>query len=371
VDQQALMALSMVPFLGPVSWRKIAGNLGESEEILGASRQRLIQAGASKKVADSIRAFNDFKSVDQKLKVLESLGARMVPANSPEYPRPLLDLHDSPMVLFVLGEISPADEVALAMVGTRKAGGYGLRIARKLAFQIASSGITVVSGLAEGIDSQSHAGALDAKGRTIAVLGNGLEVSMRGTRGKLAEKIGKNGAVISEFPPGTPGHKGNFPRRNRLIAGLATALCVVEAPARSGASITVRFALEQGKDVLVVPGPIDDPGFEGSHRWLREGAKPALSAMDLIESVLPEAARRMPVEPALVGSPKSLKSPVKLPPEQARVLDAIGSEPVHVDAIAESAGLTIENVLTILTELELGNFVVQLPGKSFRATRGE
>ena len=365
-DDRNIMALNLVSGLGPVTWAKLHDALGGPGEIIEAGIDRLRKSGVSEKVALNIFSFDKWDEVDRKLEILDRIGGRIITKGHLEYPKGLVGIHSAPFALYVLGQMEPGDELSVAIVGTRKPGGYGKRIARKLAFQIASSGVTVVSGLAMGIDGQAHKGALDAKGRTIAVLGSGLDTISPSRHADLALKVAENGAVVSEFPPGTVPIPGNFPRRNRLIAGLSTAVMVIEMPEKSGAGITAKYAVEQNKDVLVVPGPIDDPNYFGSHRLIRQGAKPIFETMDVLESVIPDAARKMGgTEPYLVEVSSTLAQR-KLTPEKAHVLKEIGSEPIHIDQIAGGAGLTIENVSTILLELELENLVVQLPGKLFR-----
>ena len=365
-DDRKNLALNLVPGLGPVGWAKLADTHGGPGEILDAGYEQLRKSGISEKAARAIRGFNAWDEVDRRLETLHRIGGRIISKEHSEYPRSLRAVHAAPMVLYVLGQIEPVDELSVAIVGTRKPGGYGKRVARKLAFQIASSGVTVVSGLALGIDGQAHKGTLDAKGRTIAVLGSGLDNISPPSHMNLAEMVSQNGAVISEFPPGTEPMPGNFPRRNRLIAGLSCAVLVIEMPKRSGAGITAGYAVEQNKDVLVVPGPIDDPNYLGSHQLIRDGATPVFETMDLLERVLPDSARKMGGRQPFLVEVQSIVDKRKLSPEKAQVLKEIGSEPIHIDQIVDSTGLTIENVSTILLELELENLVVQLPGKLFR-----
>ena len=365
MDVRALLALTTISGLGPVTWRKLSDVFGQPESILSASYDLLRKAGASEKVAKGICSFSDWATVDRQQERLSQIGAGIVAFGQPEYPQSLVRMHDPPMVLFVKGTILPTDELAVSVVGTRNPGGYGKRIARKLAFQIASSGGTIVSGLALGIDTQAHRGALDAGGRTLAVLGSGLDVVSPQSNRELARVIAENGAVISEFPPGTEPMPGNFPRRNRIIAGLGAAVLVVEMPEKSGAGITARFALDQNKDVLVVPGPIDSPNFAGSHQWIRDGARPVFDAVDVLQIVLPESARRMQRQTPLLTNVKQGETEVQLPKGQAQVLNEIGLDPIHIDRIVEATGLTTGDVLTILLELELNNLVRQLPGKLF------
>lgn len=366
MDQRAWIALLLVKGIGPVMGRKLLDAFGHPENILAASAERLRAAGASKAAAQAVTSFDNWKEVDQNLATLERIGAHMVPLGSDAYPRHLAQIHDPPLVLFVKGDLSEQDDLAVAVVGTRRPGGYAKRIARKLSFQIASSGVTIVSGLALGIDGQAHQGAMDAKGRTIAVLGSGLDRISPDSHRPLARVIAQNGAVVSEFLPETEPRPSNFPRRNRVVAGLSASVLVIAMPAKSGAGITAKAAVDQNKDVLIVPGPIDDPDFAGSHRWIRQGARPVFDAMDVLEEVLPDAALRMGREGPLLVDAKSKQENIKLPADQATVYKELGSEPIHIDAIASGSGLTIEQVSTILLELELRNFIVQMPGKMFR-----
>ncbi len=368
MDERSIIALCLVSGLGPVTWRKLSTVLGGVTQVLEVSEQELVQAGATARLAKSIRSFSDWEQVDQRLELLRQSGGRMLIFGQEGYPEPLTHLHDAPMVLFAQGEISPSDEVSVAIVGTRRPSGYGKRIARKLAFQIASSGVTVVSGLALGIDGEAHKGAIDARGRTIAVLGSGLDRLSPARHQELAGLVAQNGAVLTESLPGADPLPGNFPRRNRIVAGLSAAVLVVEMPDKSGAGITAKCAVDQNKDVLVVPGPIDNENFIGSHRWIRDGARPVFDAMDVLENVLPEAARRIGRQTSLLNEVSQGGASMKLPPDQARIFKEIGSDPIHIDTIASNSGLTIENVSTILLELELRNLIVQLPGKLFRLT---
>ena len=362
------LALCLVRGLGPVGWLRLHHEFGGPDAILGASVSSLRQAGAGDKVASAIASFNEWDRVDQGLDLLDGLDARMVSIDEPEYPEALRQMHDPPPVLFVRGKLTVGDEMALAVVGTRKAGEYGLHAARMLSYHVAASGVTIISGLALGIDAQAHWGAINAKGRTVAVLGSGLDAPGPAANRELADGIADNGAIVTEFPPQVAPHPGNFPRRNRIIAGLSTAILVVESPKKSGSLITVKYALEQGKEVLVVPGRIDDPNFEGSHQLIREGAKPVFHATDILEIAVPEAARRMETTEPFVVEVSSRKAKEKLPADLARVYGEVGVEPIDVDAVARKAGLTSAEVLSILLELELRNLVQQLPGKRYKRT---
>jgi len=365
-DNKILMALSMISSMGPVHWKRLSQTLGGEENLIGASRKKLKEAGATDRIADQLSSFSNWDEVSKNLHALENVGGRIIHIDQDEYPRHLKKTRDAPRVLFVIGRIKPEDELSLAVVGTRKAGDYGQRIARKLSGQIAGSGVTIVSGLALGVDGEAHRGALGAKGRTIAVLGSGIDNIYPKEHRALGKQIAGQGAVISEFPPGRAPMAFNFPRRNRIIVGLSIAILVVAMPKKSGAGITARYAVDQNKDVFVVPGPIDDPVFAGSVKWLKDGAKPVYEAMDVLESILPEGARRMDAQTSLFDEVTKRMPKPDLSKNQASVFKELGSEPIHIDDISSSSGLTTELVSTILLELELKNLVIQMPGKLFR-----
>ena len=365
-DKKTQMALSMIHSLGPVHWERLAKSLGGEENLLGASHQKLIDAGATKRIADGLSSFSDWEGVKKNFDALDRIGGRMLHIDNEEYPTQLKTLRDAPRVLFVLGEIKPEDQLSVGVVGTRRAGDYGNRISRKLSQQIAGLGVTIISGLALGVDGAAHTGALDANGRTLAVLGSGIDNIYPKGHKALAGQIAKQGAVISEFPPTRPPHAFNFPRRNRIIVGLSVAVLVIAMPQKSGAQITARYAVEQNKDVFVVPGPIDDPAFAGSIKWLKDGAKPVYDAMDVLENVLPDAARRMDIQTSFLNAIGKSKAPPDLPADQALVFKEIGAQPIHIDEISNAVDLTTGQVSTILLELEIKNLVVQLPGKLFR-----
>lgn len=365
-DPRTKMALSMVYSMGPVHWRRLAGELGGEASLLEVSEERLLKSGATAKIAKDLSTFDQWEKVDESLDILDSINARIIHIDDPEYPEPLKKLRDAPMVLFVRGAIKPEDELALGIVGTRKPGDYGLRIAKKLSNQIAGSGVTIISGLALGIDGEAHRGALGAKGRTIAVLGSGIDKISPPSHNALGTKIIKSGAVISEFPPGTPPNPFNFPRRNRIIAGLSAGVLAVAVPAKSGAGITIKYAIDQNKDVFIVPGPIDDKNFTGSHKWIREGATAVFEAMDVLEKLVPDAARRMGRELNLNANDSEPLPRPKLPPDLDAIFTLLGVDPVHIDNIAQDAHLTSKQVSTILLELELRGLAVQMPGNMYR-----
>jgi DNA processing protein len=280
-------------------------------------------------------------------------GARVLVYADEDYPPLLREIASPPLALFVKGTLEPADSRAVALVGTRQASSYGVRVARTFAAEFAQAGVTVVSGLARGIDRAAHEATLEAGGRTIAVLGTGIDVVYPAGHRQLAQRIAEQGALVTEFLPGTPPHAGNFPVRNRIISGLSLGVVVVEAPQRSGALITANFALDQNRAVYAVPGPIFASGTAGILRLLREGATPVGSAQDVLEDLRLEARQLPLLTPPLV-------------PEAARpVFAALGTEPKHIDELAAELGMGIAQLSALLLELQLEGLVAHLGAQHY------
>jgi len=293
---------------------------------------------------------------ERELSLARKAGAWTLTFEEEGYPRVLRELPDPPLVLYVLGELHPEDERAIAIVGTRRATSYGRLVARKLAEELASWGVTVVSGLAPGIDTAAHRGAL-AAGRTVAVLGTGLGRPYPAGSARLMEEIAARGAVISEFPWEREGAKWTFPRRNRIIAGLSRGVVVVEAPERSGALITADLALEQGKEVFAVPGPITSEVSRGTNRLIQEGAKLVTCAADILEEF-----------PDFAGSREAKGAAMELGPDEERVYNALAGEPLTAEEIAERTGLPYAAVARALLELSLAGMVEEVPGGRYIRT---
>ena len=277
------------------------------------------------------------------------------------YPTNLKYIYDPPPTLYIKGNIIPQDNIAIAIVGSRQASYYGLKNAQELAFELALKNITIISGLARGVDSAAHRGALKAKGRTIAVLGSGLNMIYPVENKGLAEEISQNGAVISEFSQDTPPHRQNFPRRNRIISGLSLGVLVVEAAKRSGALITVGFALEQGREVFALPGKIDSFTSQGTHDLIKQGAKLVESTEDIIEELEPLRSSQT----NQTRSESKTKIEPNLPQEQKQVYSCLSCEPLHIDELAQKANLSYGRLLTCLLKLEYKKLVKELPGKAF------
>lgn len=291
-EQEALLILNAVPELGSVRIRNLIKYFGTADRVLKAPESKLIQVeGIGRKITHGVRSWQKYFDLKKECLLIEKYKAEILTFGHPEYPPLLKEIYDPPVVLYIRGNILKEDKMAVAIVGARRASYYGLNTARQLAQQLSSRGLTVISGLARGVDTKAHEGALNGQGRTIAVFGCGLDRIYPPENKKLVEQIIKNGAVVTEFPFGTPPFKQNFPRRNRIISGLSLGVVVIEAGQYSGSLITARLAAEQGREVFSVPGRIDAVTSRGTNVLIKNGAKPVLKLEDIIEEIkylLPE-----------------------------------------------------------------------------------
>jgi DNA processing protein len=293
--------------------------------------------------------------VEARLSRLAALGAEMLTQADPRFPAQLRQIPYPPSYLFIKGTLEPEDALALALVGTRGPSYYGLKTCRALARALVGRGVTVVSGLARGIDTAAHQGALEAGGRTLAVLGCGLDVVYPPENRQLYRKIPEHGALISEFFPGTPPEAKNFPLRNRLISGLSLGVVVVEAGLQSGTQITVRHALDQGREVFAVPGPIDSPTSAGPHHLIQAGAKLIGGVEDILEEFPGVTA----------GAPLGHIAPATRSRPDDPLLPFLGSEPMQLEELTQASRLPAAEVMSRLTMLELQGLVKELPGKCY------
>jgi DNA processing protein len=298
---------------------------------------------------------------ERELHRVEQLGARILTFRDAAYPVALRQIRTPPMVLYVKGRHLPVHQDQVAVVGSRSPTPYGVKTAGNLATGLGCSGIGVVSGMARGIDAAAHWGALDTDGGTVAVLGTGIDRVYPRSNRKLFERIVERGAVVTEFPLGTPPEGRNFPIRNRIISGLSQGVVVVEAAQRSGSLITASLALDQGRDVLAVPGSVRSFKSRGCHFLLKQGAALAESAEDIVETL----GLRPCITASASDSEGARPSRVALDPEEARVTALLGDDPVHIDHIVREARIAPSRVLGILTKMELKGLVEQLPGKFF------
>jgi DNA processing protein len=355
---EACIALNMIPQMGPVRLRRLLDAFGSAEKILLARTDQLAAiSGVPRALADNISRWQEFAEPAAELKKAADLGAHVITAEDDEYPSALREIHDPPIVLYVRGHLTERDRNAVAVVGSRKATHYATESAKKLSFQMAYAGLTVASGLARGIDTAAHQGALAAKGRTIAVIGSGLGELYPPENAELADRIAASGAVVSEFPIDTKPDRQTFPIRNRIVTGLSFGVLVVEAGANSGALISANMAAEQGRTLYAVPGRIDAPSALGSNRLIQQGAKLVITVDDILDD-LPLVFREKPDLPAAAPA-------VDLTPDQQKILEAIGTEETSLDSVIATSGLTAAVVSSTLLALEIRRLVKQLPGKRF------
>ncbi len=356
-DIRYWIALSMVPEVGPVRARKLISVFKEPERVFSADTEELIsQAEMSGSVAKNIQDFSLWSIAEQYAEELEQKGMKAISLRDPLYPEMLRETMDAPVVLYAKGDIQPDDRFAVAVVGSRKMTHYGAAVAEEVSGDLASMGFTVVSGLARGIDSQAHQGALKSGGRTIAVLGSGIDVPYPPENNMLMQKISESGCVISEFPPGTTPERENFPRRNRLISGLSLGVLIIEATADSGSLITARHAAEYGREVFAVPGSIHSRNSDGTHTLIREGAVLVRNAQDIISELAP----------VLKGFIKSKdKVKVEVNSDEKILCNLLTREPKQIDMISRESGWPASRVLGVLLGLELKGAVKQITGKRF------
>ena len=367
------VALKWVEGVGNVGFKALLEAFGTPQKVFEAPLS-MIKAvpGIGDKTAPQIKSFKDWKKVEKELEFADRTCVSIVTSQDPLYPSQLLSTYDYPAFLYVKGHLKE-DDVNVAVVGSRTASTYGKFTTERLCRELVLRGITVISGLARGIDSAAHRGALSGKGRTIAVLGCGLDVVYPPENEELFNEISLQGALISEFPFGTPPNAPNFPARNRIISGISLGVVVVEASEKSGSLITARIALEQGREVFAVPGSIDSSGSRGTNKLIKQGAKLIENVEDILEEILPQVTR----------APKSVKPDQrqKQPDDQQKILTSspdlvlketdktvwqvLSQKPVHIDQIITSTGLTAHEVLVILLNLELQGLIEQKPGKTY------
>jgi DNA processing protein len=348
LDQLAYwIGFNLVRGIGPARLHALLDTFGTIDVAWHASEGALREIGLDRRSIAALVEARRSLDLQAELAKVRTAGMHVLTWGDSNYPELLLTINDSPPVLYVRGELRPEDAWAVAMVGTRAASVYGREAARTLATDLTRAGVTIVSGLARGIDAQAHRAALDAGGRTIAVLGSGLDVIYPWEHRKLAEEIADRGALVSEYALGTKPEASNFPPRNRIISGLSRGVIVVEAGERSGALITADFAAEQGRDVFAVPGSIFQRGSKGTNRLIRDGAQPVLSASDVLEVL------------NMTDVAQHVEAQMLLPTDatEAVLLEQLSDDPAHVDDVGRAAGLPIATVSSTLALMELKGLV--------------
>jgi DNA processing protein len=359
-DERAALALTRVSGVGPVTFRTLVEALGSAEAVWQAPPSVLREVeGCSRRVADAIRAFDGWATVDAELARLDTLGGRLLSLTSGEYPLHLRRIHDPPPVLYVLGEPTGNERRVVAVVGSRRATPYGTATATRLATELARAGFVVVSGLARGIDAAAHHGAMEGSGRTVAVLGCGVDVAYPPEMRGLKERVRSRGSVVSELALGAPPDPHHFPVRNRIISGMSLGVLVIEATADSGSLITAKLALEQGREVFAVPGNVGTPTSTGTNRLIKAGATLVETADDLVEQLvgqLGQAVRRVAGVPSVVGD---------LSADERRVFDLLSWDPAHVDELTVRSSVAPDRLAELLLGLELKGVAKRVPGHRY------
>ncbi|MDQ1256242.1 MAG: DNA-protecting protein DprA [Candidatus Hydrogenedentes bacterium] len=389
--QRDWLTLALVPGVGTANFIRLLARFRTPRRVLTASAGEL-QDVVSKNLAQRIKQYGDVVNVEEQERRMDEYGVRFITLDDPDYPVRLAEIYDPPLALFVRGDLFQADEHCVAIVGTRHPTPYGIRMAEQFGRELAGRGITVVSGMAQGIDAAAHRGALEAGGRTIAVLGCGVDVVFPAQHAELMHQIIQQGCVISEFEMGIKALGGNFPQRNRIISGMTMGTLIVEAPPHSGALITAKQAAEQGREVFAIPGQIGIRNSLGPHALIREGAKLVETAEDiLVELKVPAEMRVAPApqpapepiipapapKPATTAVPKAASPPrpaekpktappaAVLTPVEKDVLSALAPEGSFVDEIAQACRISVSEALSSLTMLELKGLARQFSGKRF------
>ena len=398
-EAKSLIQLNLIPGVGNHTIRRLLAAFGSAEKTLAATSKELAQIdGLTPDVCRRLIDGRSHVSLARELELIQTHQCHIVTINDKSYPALLKQIDDPPLLLYIKGQLSPQDTASVAIVGSRSPTNYGKTISQQLSYQLATHGITIVSGFARGIDTCAHRGALEAGGKTIAVLGCGLSIVYPEVNRELIDEIIKYGALISEFPMTMPPKGTNFPRRNRIISGLTLGTLVVEASERSGSLITARHAAEQGREVFAVPGQIFSKMSQGTHYLINQGATLIHTVDDLLD-ILPQDYAKVPAqkssprqplpqkdkgfqtptprseekakpEPSLPSQPETTAKPDPTPPlqlssDEQAVLSAIDSPTSHIDQIARVTQLPIGKVSSLLVMLELKGLIQQAPGKQF------
>jgi len=350
---------NLVKGIGSVRFKQLLDFFGSAELAWNAPGSALLSAGIPPKVIERHRQLKNQVDLDRIMEKISANAIHIVTWKENDYPRRLKEINQSPPVLFIQGSINVEDDWAVAVVGTRRVTPYGRQVADELGRFLAQNGVTVISGLARGVDAIAHHAALEAGGRTIAVLGSGVDVIYPPEHRKLAMEIVQQGALLSDYPVGTQPDGVNFPPRNRIISGLSLATVVVEAGEKSGALITAEFAVDQGKDVFAVPGSILNAQSEGTNRLIEQGARPLLKFSEILETLqldrIPEKQLTRKLNP--------------MTNVEQTLFSQLTNEPLHIDQLCEKTGLPIADVSATLTMMELKGLVSQVGGMNYIAMR--
>lgn len=358
-DKKYWIGFNLIKGIGAVRMQGLIAYFGDLESAWSASPVDLAGAGLGLKLIERVIAARERVDLDKVWEKIEMQGIKILTWQDEAYPQRLKEIDQPPPVLYVRGEYLPDDLFAVAIVGTRRVTSYGRQITEELSSFLAANGMTVISGLARGVDAIAHQSALKAGGRTIGILGSGVDKIYPPEHRGLAEQMMEQGAIISDYAPGTPPDASNFPPRNRIISGLSLAVVVIEAGETSGALITAEFAAEQGREVFAVPGSILAPQSKGTNKLIQNGAQPLLSVNDLMQAL----------DVTRVGDQKAARKIMPADATEAKLLGVLGSEPLHVDEIRNQSELPIEKVSAALALMELKGMVRQVGGMNYVAVR--
>ena len=353
------LALYMTPGVGAIRFFQLLERFKTPQNVFQASAAELGRIPRlPRKTVSALARFDWAGDVEKEIKHVRNRGLDLITYEDPVYPPRLKEIHNPPPILWVDGTIKEQDQVAVAIVGSRGATDYGRETSARLAGELATAGVSVVSGMALGIDSAAHRGALAVGGRTLAVLGCGVDVLYPRPNKDLFERIPEQGGMISEFRLGTQPEPGNFPVRNRIISGLSLGVVVVEAGSKSGSLITARNALEQNREVFAVPGRVASVKTRGTHALLKQGARLVETAQDILEEVAPQVEKKL-------KEPQPEKTEPKLEGEQRKIWEALHTEALHVDNIGRMVGLAPPQLAPLLLDMELKGLIRQLPGMRY------
>ncbi len=353
------IGFSLIKGIGAVRFQRLLERFGDAQSAWEAETSALTEAGLSPKVIERLVAVRQQVDLPRLYEKILSKGIQILTWQDEAYPQRLREISQPPPVLYLRGQLLPEDAWAVAIVGTRQATPYGRQVSEQIASFLASNGMTIVSGLARGIDTLAHQAALRAGGRTLAVLGSGVDRIYPPEHRALAEQICEHGALLSDYAPGTPPESANFPPRNRIISGLSMAVVVVEAGETSGALITAEFAAEQGREVFAVPGSILAAQSKGTNKLIQQGALPLLNASDVMQAL----------DLTRLGQQKAARKILPSDAVEAKLLETLSDEPLHVDEIRSQTGLPVEKVSATLIMMELKGMVRQVGGMQYVAVR--
>lgn len=352
-DKKYWIGFSLVKGVGSVRLAKLMESFGDLHSAWNAKLPELVNAGVSKKVIENLEIVKKTIDLDDYINSMEKKRIKVVFSDSPNYPRNLSNIEQNPPVLYYKGTLIEEDDRSIGIVGTRKLTYYGKQVTEELATRLAQNDVTVVSGLARGVDAIAHQAAVRAKGRTIAVMGSGVDVIYPPEHHHLARQIEENGAILSDYPPGTQPERGNFPPRNRIISGLSSAVVVVEAGAKSGALITADFAADQGREVFAVPGTIYSPQSAGTNGLISNGANVYQGVADIFELL------------NLKNIASTQGNVHHFDGLELALMEQIGNDPIHIDDICSNSGISVDKAMALLTILELNGYIDQVGAMNY------